>query len=81
MESQNQTTVSLTNPQTSYGAGGDIRGLPKLKYSGDPVLAEFFDVIVHQKGLSDTERMQYLTINVTGQAQAAFCGLVFSLQA
>ena len=35
-------------------------------------------IIVHQKRLSDTEKMQYLKISLTGQAVAAISGLGFS---
>ena len=63
------------------------RGLPKLKlteFSGDPLewpeWCELFDVIVHQKKLSDTEKMQYLKTSLTGQAKAAISGLGFSSQ-
>ena len=88
MESQNQTTASQATPQTIYQPSCDPRGLPKLKlteFSGDawecPEWAELFDVIVYQKRLSDTEKMQYLKISLTGQAKAAISGLGFSSQA
>ena len=88
MENQNQTTVSQATPQVIYQPSGDPRGLPKLKlteFSGDhlewPEWAELFDVIVHQKRLSDPEKMQYLKISLTGQAKAAISGLGFSSQA
>ena len=88
MESQNQTTVSQATPQVIYQLSDDRRGLPKLKlteFSGYPLewseWAELFDVIVHQKRLSDTEKMQYLKISLTGQAKAAIYGLGFSSQA
>ena len=64
MESQNQRTVTQTTLQVIYRLIGDPRGLPKLKlteFSGDPLerpeWAEPFDVIVHQKRVSDTEKM------------------------
>ena len=41
----------------------------------------FFDAIVHQKRLSDTEKMQNLNISLTGEAKAALSGLGFSSQA
>ena len=88
MESQNQTTVSQATPQVIYQANGDPRRLPKLKltyFSGDPLdwpeWAELFDVIVHQKRLSDTEKIQYLKISLTGQAKVTISGLGFSSQA
>ena len=46
-----------------------------------PEWAELFDVIVHQKRLSDTEKTHYLKISLTGQAKAAISGLGFSSQA
>ena len=88
MESQNQTTVSQANPQVIYQPGGDTRALPKLKlteFSWDPLewpqWAELFDAVLHQKRLSDTEKMQYLKIILPGQAKAAISGLGFSSQA
>ena len=39
-----------------------------------------FDIIVHQKRLSDTEKMQYLKVSLTGQAKTAISGLGFSSQ-
>ena len=88
MERQNQTTFSQATTQVIYQPNGDPRGLPKLtltEFSGDPLewpeWAELFDVIVHQKRLSNTEKMQYLKISLTGQAKAAICGLGFSSQA
>ena len=87
MESQNQTTVSQATPQLIYQPSGDPRGLPKLKlteFSRDslewPEWADFFEVIVHRKRLSDTEKMQCLTISLTDLAKAAISGLVFSSQ-
>ena len=65
VESQNQTTESQTNPQIIYQPISDPRGYLKLKLmesSGDalelPQWAESFKVIVHQKQLSNTEKMQ-----------------------
>ena len=75
-------------PQVVYQPCGDPRGLPKLKlteFSGDPLewpeWAEVFDVNVHQKRLSDTEKMLYLNISFTGQTKAAISGRGFSSQA
>ena len=77
--------MSQATPQVICQPSGDPRGLPKLKLneiSGDPLdwpeCAELFDVIVHQKRLNDTEKMQYLKISLTGQAKAAISGLGFS---
>ena len=39
-----------------------------------------FDVVVHQKPISDTEKMQYLKTSLTGQAKAAISGIRFSSQ-
>ena len=82
MESRNLTTVSQLSPI------GNPRGLPKLKlteFSGDPLKrpewAELFDVIVHQKQLSDTEKMQYLKSSLTDQSKVAISELGFSSQA
>ena len=57
----NQTTPQFTyQPVPSSGASG----LPKLKlteFSGDPLewpeWSGLFDVVVHQKPISDTEKM------------------------
>ena len=46
-----------------------------------PEWAELLDVIVHQKRLSDIEKMQYLKISLTGLAKAAISGLGFRSQA
>ena len=46
-----------------------------------PEWAEFFDAIVHQKRLSDTEKMQYLKINLIAHPKVAISGLGFSSQA
>ena len=61
--------------------------MPKLKlteFSGDPLewpeWSDLFDVVVHQKPISDTEMMQYLKKSLTGQAKAAISGLGFSSQ-
>ena len=88
MESQNETTVSPAIPQVIYLPSGEPRGLPKLKlteFSGNslewPKRAEPFDVIVHPERLSDTDKMQYLKISLTGQVKAAISGLGFKSQA
>ena len=89
MESRNQKTLSQPTPPVIYQQvpSDGSRGLPKLKlteFSGDPLegpeWCELFDVIVHQKKLSDTEKMQYLKTSLTGQAKAAISGLGFSSQ-
>ena len=76
MERQSQTTVSQATPKEIYQPIGDPRGLPKHKlteFSGQPLewpeWAEFFNVIVHQKWLIDTGKMQYLKISFTGQVK------------
>ena len=88
MESQNQTTVSRAIPQVIYQPSGGPRGSSKLKlteFLGDPLewpdWVELFDVIMHQKRLSDIEKMQYLKISLTGQAKVAISGLGFRSQA
>ena len=43
-------------------------------------MVRFFDVVVHQKPTSDTEKMQHLKISLTGQAKAAISGMGFSAQ-
>ena len=45
---------------------------------GLPRVAEFVDVILHQKRLNDNEKMQCLKINLTGQANVAISGLGFN---
>ena len=89
MESRNQKTLSQPTPPVIYQQvpSDGPRGLPKLKlteFSGDPLewpeWCELFDVILHQKKLSDTEKLQYLKTSLTGQAKAAISGLGFSSQ-
>ena len=46
-----------------------------------PSGAELIHVIVHQKRLKNTEKMQYLIIGLTGKAKAAISSLSFSSQA
>ena len=52
-----------------------------LEFSGGSLecleCAFFYDVIVHQKRLSDTEKMQYQKINLTGSAKPVNSGLGF----
>ena len=61
--------------------------MPKSKlteFSRDPLewpeWSVLFDVVVHQKPISDTEKMQYLKTSLTGQAKAAISGMGFSSQ-
>ena len=41
-------------------------------------IVRYFDAVVHQKPISDTEKMQYLKTSLTGQAKAAISGMGFS---
>ena len=88
-ESRNRSTLNHTTPQVIYQPvpSSGASGLPKLKlteFSGDPLewpeWSGLFDVVVHQKPISDTEKMQYLKISLTGQAKAAISGMGFSSQ-
>ena len=88
-ESRNRSTMNYTTPQVIYQpvTSSGASGLPKLKlteFSGDPLewpeWSGLFDVVVHQKPISDTEKMQYLKTSLTGQAQAAISGMGFSSQ-
>ena len=80
----NQITPQVIyQPVQSSGASG----LPKLnlnEFSEDslewPEWSGLFDVVVHQKPISDTEEMQYLKTSLTGQAKAAISGMGFSSQ-
>ena len=61
--------------------------MPKLElteFSGDPLKwpewSGLFDVVVHQKPISDTEKMQYLKTGLTGRAKAEISGMGFSSQ-
>ena len=78
-----------TTPQVIYQPvpSSGASGLPKLKlteFSGDPLewpeWSGLFDIVVHQKPISDTEKMQYLKTSLTGQAKAAISGMGFSSQ-
>ena len=86
-ESRNRSTMNYTTPQVIYQPlpSSGASGLPKLKltqFLGDPLeWAEWsglFDVVLHQKPISDTEKMQYLKNSLTGQAKAAISGMGFS---
>ena len=88
-ESRNRSTVKQTTPQVIYQPvpRGGSSVLPKLKVtecSGDPLerpeWSGLFDVVVHQKAITDTEKMQYLKTSLTGQAKAAISGMDFSSQ-
>ena len=90
-ESRNRSTVNQTTPQVIYQPvhvpSSGASGLPKLKlteFSGDPLewpdWSGLFDVVVHQKPISDTEKLQYLKTSLTGQAEAAISGMRFSSQ-
>ena len=80
----NQITPQVIyQPVPSSGASS----LPKLKlteFSGDPLewpeWSGLFDVVVHQKTISDTEKMQYPKISLMGQAKAAILGMGFRSQ-
>ena len=81
--------MNHTTPQVIYQPvpSSGASGLPKLKlteFSGDPLewpeWSGLFDVVVHQKRISDTEKMQYLKTSLTGQAKAAKSGMGFSSQ-
>ena len=86
-ENKNRSTMNHTTPQVIYQPvpSSGASGLPKLKlteFSGDPLewseWSGLFDVVVHQKSISDTEKMQYLKTSLTGQAKAAISGMGFS---
>ena len=88
-ESRNRSTMNHTTPQVFYQPvpSSGASGLPKLKlteFSGDPLewpeWSGLFDVVVHQKPISDTEKTQYLKTSLTGQAKAAISGMGFSSQ-
>ena len=88
-ESRNRSTMNHTTPRVIYQPvpSSGASGLPKLKlteFSGDPLewpeWSGLFDVLVHQKPISDTEKMQYLKTSLTGQAKAAKSRTGFSSQ-
>ena len=88
-ESRNRRKMNQTTPQVIYQPvpSSGVSGLPKLKlteFSGDPLewpeWSGLFDVVVHQKMISDTEKMQYLKTNLKGQVKAAISGMGFSSQ-
>ena len=88
-ESRTRSTMNHTTPQVIYQPvpSSGASGLPKLKlteFSRDPLewpeWSGLFDVVVHQKPISDTEKIQYLKTCFTGQEKAAISGMGFSLQ-
>ena len=88
-ESRNRSTLNQNTPQVRYQPlqSSGASGLPKLKlteFSGDslewPEWSGLFDFVVHQKPISDTEKMQYLKTSLAGQAKAAILGMGFSSQ-
>ena len=88
-ESRNRSTMYQTTPQVLYQPvpSSGASGLSKLKlteFSEDPLewpeWSGLFDVVVHQKPISDTEKMQYLKTSLMGQAKAAISGMRFSSQ-
>ena len=89
VESRNRSTLNQTAPQVIYQPvpSSGASGLPTLKltdFFGDPLewpeWSGLFDVVVHQKPISDTEKMQPLKTSLTGQAKAAISGMEFSSQ-
>ena len=77
VESRNRSTLNQTTLQVIYQPvpGSGASGLPKLKlteFLGDPLewpeWSGLFDVIVHQKPISDTEKMQYLKTSLTSKS-------------
>ena len=88
-ESRIRRTMNQTTPQVIYQPvpSSGASGLLKLKlteFSGDPLewseWSGLFDVVVRQKPISDTEKMQYLKNSLTGQTKAAISGIGFSSQ-
>ena len=88
-ESRNRSTLNQITPQvicqpvSSSGASG-LQKLKLTEFSGDPLewpeWSGLFDVVVHQKPISDTEKMQYLETRLTGHAKSAISGMGFSSQ-
>ena len=88
-ESRNRSTLNHTTPQVIYQPvrSSGASGLPKLKlteFSGDPLewpeWSGLFDIVFHQKPISDTEKMQNFKTSLTGQAKAAISGTGFCSQ-
>ena len=88
-ESRNRSTMNHTTLQVIYqpvpssGASG-LRKLKLIEFSGDPLewpeWSGLFDVVVHQKQISGTEKMQYFKTSLTRQAKAAILEMEFSSQ-
>ena len=83
----NRNTMNQNTPQVIFQTvqSSGASGLPKLtEFSGDtlewPEWSGLFDIVVHQKPVSDTEKMQYLKTGLTGQAKVAISGMAFSSQ-
>ena len=81
--------MNQTTPQVIYQPvpSSGTSGFPKIKlteFSGDPLewpeWSGLFDVVVHQKPISDTEKVHYLKTSLTSQAKAAISGMGFSSQ-
>ena len=75
-ERRKRSTKNQSTPQVIYqtvpSSGASV--LPKLKlteFSGDPLewpeWSSLFGIVVHQKPISDTEKMQYLKTSLTQQ--------------
>ena len=86
-QSRNRSTMNQITPQVIYQpvTSSGANDLPKLKlteFSGDPLewpeWSGLFDFVVHQKPISDTEKMQYRKTSLMGQAKAAISGMGFS---
>ena len=89
VQDRNRNTMNQTTPQIIYQpvTSSGASGLPKQKlteFSGDPLESPewsgLFDVVVHQKPISDTEKIKYLKTSLTVQAEAAISGMGFSSQ-
>ena len=81
-ESRNRSTMNRTTPQVIYqpvpsSGTSQYQAVDPLEW---PEWSGLFDVVVQQKPISDTEKMQYLKISLTGQAKAAILGMGFSSQ-
>ena len=88
-ENGNRSAANQISPKVIYQTeqSRGPSGLPKpkqTKFSGDslewPEWSGLFDVVVHQKPISDTENMQYLKISLTGQAKAPISRIRLSWQ-
>ena len=88
-ESRNRSTMNQATPQVIHQPvpSSGASGLPKLKlteFSGNhlewPEWLGLSDVIVHQKPISDTEKIRYLKTSHMGRAKAAISGMGISSQ-